>query len=218
MLDGGNVVGGRDRVIVCEKVFSENPGWAESELIRRLGQLFEVGEMIVIPTEPGDVVGHADGVVRFGDGDVVLVNDYRNVDARYQTALRRVLKRAGLEVIELPYSPKAGKARGIPSASGCYINYLRVGRLIILPCFGLTEDGVAQGIVRQYFPAGDLSSLDCSDLSAEGGVLNCVSWTLRGSPLTGPDKTGTGTLKTRSQYRSCQGLLGARGWCQGTFK
>jgi agmatine deiminase len=176
VLDGGNVVGGRDWVIVCDKVFAENPGWAESELIRRLGRLLEVEQVIVIPTEPGDVVGHSDGVVRFGDGDVVLVNDYRNVDARYQTALRRVMKRAGLEVVKLPYCPKTGRFRGIPSAFGCYINYLRVGQMVVVPRYGLPEDTDVLDCLQRAFLDSDVRSLDCSDLSREGGVLRCATW------------------------------------------
>lgn len=42
----------------------------------------EVERVIVIPTEPGDVVSHSDGDVRFIGSDVVPVNDYRKVGAR----------------------------------------------------------------------------------------------------------------------------------------
>ena len=179
VLDGGNVVGGRDRVIVCDKIFAENAGWAESDLIRRLGQLLEVGQVIVIPTEPGDIVGHSDGVVRFCSEETVLANNYRNVDVRYQTALRRVLKRAGLVVIELPYRPKSGRIRGIPPAFGCYINYLRAGQVVVVPRYGLSEDTDVLSSLMVAFPDSDVWSLDCSDMSREGGVLNCASWNVR---------------------------------------
>lgn len=178
VLDGGNVVGGRGKAIVCDKVFAENPGWKPSELLRRLGDLLEVEQVIVIPTEPGDVVGHSDGVVRFIDEDVVFANDYRNVDGRYRARLMRVLRRAGLEVVELPYRPEVGTAWGIPPASGCYVNYLRVGRLIVLPHFRLPEDEMAWRRVEDGFPDFDVRRLDCCDLSAEGGVLNCATWTV----------------------------------------
>ena len=178
VLDGGNVVGGRGRVIVCDKVFAENPGWSESLLVRRLGQLLEVGQVIVIPTEPGDVVGHSDGVVRFCDKETVLANDYRNADVRYQTALRRVLKRAGLEVVELPYCPKTGRFRGIPPAFGCYINYLRVRQMVVAPHYGVTEDMEVLCRLREAFSDSYIHSLDCSNLSAEGGVLNCATWSI----------------------------------------
>lgn len=183
VLDGGNVVGGRDRVIVCDKVFAENPGWSESELIRKLGDLLGVEQVIVIPTEPGDIVEHADGVVRFIDGDVVLANDYRNVDARYQTTLRRVLRRAGLEVVELPYCPKIGRFRGIPPAFGCYVNYLRVGQVIIIPFYGLPDDMEALNRFSICLPGFASEALDCQSLVQSGGVLNCITWNVLALPL-----------------------------------
>ena len=39
-----------------------------------------VAELIVIPKEPYDEIGHADGMVRFLDAKTVLVNDYSEVD------------------------------------------------------------------------------------------------------------------------------------------
>ena len=178
VLDGGNVVGWGDKVILCDKVFAENPDRKRPVLLEMLEQELEVDHVIVIPTEPGDVVGHADGIVRFIKGDVVLANDYSEVDRGFQAALTGILTGAGLEVVQLPYRPRAGRARAIPSAFGCYINYLRVGRLVVLPRFGISEDDETLALARQVFADSSVESLDCSDLSEEGGVLNCVTWTI----------------------------------------
>ena len=53
--------------------------------------------LIFIPQEPGDVTGHADGVVRFIDGDSVVVNDYRRVDPEYGDFCSLRLTEAGLD-------------------------------------------------------------------------------------------------------------------------
>jgi len=179
VLDGGNVVGWTNRAIVCDKVFAENPGWKPSELIRRLERLLEVERVIVIPTEPGDVLGHSDGVVRFIGPDLVLVNDYRKVDARYRLALRRALAGAGLTMVELPYKPKAAGTRGIPPAFGCYINYLRVDQLVVVPGYDLPEDSEVLERLRQILPDSEVRHLDCAALSGDGGVLNCATWSIR---------------------------------------
>lgn len=184
VLDGGNVVGWGDKVILTEKVLAENPRWRRRELLAELERVLEVNRVILIPTEPGDVVGHADGVVRFVGGDTVFVNDYRIVDGHYGAALRRVLRRVGLDMIQLPYRPWTGRSRGIPSAFGCYINYLQVGRVVVLPHYALPVDDDVLGCVQRSFPDLDVLTLDCSDLSAEGGVLNCVTWTV----LSGEDR------------------------------
>ena len=123
VLDGGNVVAWTDKVIVCDKMFGENPRWKSSGLLRKLRDLFGVGEVIVIPSEPGDVIGHSDGVVRFIDGTSVILNDYQSVDVFYRRILRRQLLKAGLGLVEIPYSPPPYQPRKTPSAVGNYLNF-----------------------------------------------------------------------------------------------
>src|ERR1700722_6544077 len=64
VLDGGNVVASRTRVILTEKVYTENPSIQRPRLRTRLEELFKA-ECIFIPKEQYDKVGHSDGVVRF---------------------------------------------------------------------------------------------------------------------------------------------------------
>lgn len=179
VLDGGNVVRWRDKVIMTEKAFAENRGWVRRELLAELEQLFEVGQVVVIPPEQGDVTGHADGVVRFVAETTVVLNDYRRLDPGYRGVLRRRLRRAGLEVLEVPYRPAPESSGGMPSAVGNYINYLRVGRLIVIPCFGLPEDERARASLAEAHPGVVIENLECRELAAEGGVLNCSTWTVR---------------------------------------
>jgi agmatine deiminase len=178
VLDGGTIVKWTDKVIMTEKVFDANPGWTRRKLLTELERMLEVDRVILIPVEPGDVTGHADGVVRFIERDLVLANDYRLVDSCYQTELRRALRRAGLRVIELPYRPQTGHTRGIPSAVGCFANFLRVRGLVIVPRFGVIEDEKALGSVQRSIPDSAVHSLDCSEVAEEGGVFNCVTWSI----------------------------------------
>lgn len=179
VLDGGNVVRCQDKVIMTEKIFAENRGWGQQELMAELLRLLEVGRVVVIPPERGDVTGHADGVVRFVAETTVVLNNYRGLDPSYRRVLRRILRRAGLEVLEVPYRPALGSVGGMPSAVGNYINYLRVGRLLVVPCFGLPEDEIARASLVQAHPGVVVETLACRELAMEGGVLNCSTWTIR---------------------------------------
>jgi agmatine deiminase len=178
ILDGGNVVLWGNRCIVTERLLRENPGLARGDLLGTLREALRVEDLIVIPKEPYDVVGHADGVVRFLDDGLVVINDYSEVAPWYGRRLRSILRRAGLEWVELPYRPEDAIHDGIPSAFGCYANFLMVRGLIVVPAFGLPEDDIAVRIVEEHTGSSAVTSLDCSDLARGGGVLNCVTWTI----------------------------------------
>jgi len=61
-LDGGNVVAWGDRAIVTDKVFRENPGATWDGLIEALKADLGLAELIIVPREPFDPIGHSDGM------------------------------------------------------------------------------------------------------------------------------------------------------------
>jgi agmatine deiminase len=178
VLDGGNVVGTSRRIIVTEKVFRENPASQRKHLLDRLRHLLDVEEVIVIPVEPGDVISHSDGMVRFLDDETVLVNDYSKIDAAFGQRLRSRLSDAGLRMIDLPYCPSLEVNEGIPSAVGCLANFLMVRGLVVVPSFGIPQDLAAMRVISEHAPDLTIRSIDCSDLARKGGVLNCVAWSI----------------------------------------
>jgi agmatine deiminase len=178
VVDRGNIVSAVSKVILTNKVYKENPGknWRE---IRRVLEDSLQAECIIIPLPPGDPIGHADDVVRFLDEDTVLVNDFRDVEAGYGRRLRAVLHGHGLECVPVPYFFEDRVTDGIPSAAGCYINYLRTEKLLILPVFGLKRDETAIRAFKSLFRGTRVIPVRCTELSREGGCLNCISWTIR---------------------------------------
>lgn len=178
VLDGGNVVRWGNRAVVTDKVFRENPAVRREILLDLLRNQLRVNDVIVIPQEPGDVIGHADGIVRFLDAENVFVNDYSEVDPPFGRRLQSVLRRAGLNRVELPYCPEDEETDGIPSAIGCYANFLMIRGLAILPTFGGPADNAAKQVLVERAQHFAIESIDCTDLAREGGVLNCVTWTI----------------------------------------
>jgi agmatine deiminase len=180
VLDGGNVVASRTKVILTDKVYRENPTVERPRLRRRMEELFGA-ECVFIPKEPYDPVGRSDGVVRFVSERRVLVNDYAGVDPAYRLRLRALLERSGLEVETLPMFHEKGRRRrgGLPSAVGLYINFLRVGDLVVVPGYDRAEDAEAVEKARKAMPHATVRQVPCRSLAEKGGVLNCVSWTIR---------------------------------------
>jgi agmatine deiminase len=183
VLDGGNVVASRTKVILTDKVFRENPTVERALLRRRLEELFGA-ECVIIPKEPYDPVGHSDGVVRFVSERRVLINDYSGADPAYGLRLRRLLEENGLEVETLPMFQETTRPRpgDLPSAVGLYVNFLRVGDVVVLPGYVRQEDVEALENVRKAMPGATVHQVPCRSLAERGGVLNCVSWTIRTGP------------------------------------
>ena len=176
VVDGGNVTRTTDKVIMCDKIFTENPNLKEKNLIRELQELFQVDKLIFIPTHPIDFTGHADGMVRFYDSNTVLINDYSRETMEFQLKFRLALHNAGLNYIEIPYNPYDNKKNG--HANGEYINFLQMQQAIIIPTFGIKEDDVVIKQFEQLFTGQRIATVDGNDLAFDGGILNCITWNI----------------------------------------
>lgn len=176
-LDGGNVVLGFNKAIICEKVFKDN-GIPKTKLLNILTEALEVDQLIIVPREPDDYTGHADGMVRWLDSKTVLVNDYTemNSDRSFRDAIFKSIKNAGLDFLRVPYSPTESHAYVQP-ATGCYINYLQVGEKIFLPTFDDEKnDQEAHMRFGEIFGAENVLTVPSLAAAKLGGVLNCLSW------------------------------------------
>ncbi|RZK57190.1 MAG: hypothetical protein EOO87_03535 [Pedobacter sp.] len=175
VLDGGNVVKCEDKVILCDKIFLENPKIGFKKLIIELENMFQ-SEVIIIPTHPLDKIGHADGILRFYDRNTVLINDFSKEDRKIEITYKSALKNAGLDFVEIPYNPYKN-SKNI-DATGIYMNYLHVGNIIVLPVFGLEEDEKVVKQFEQLFPLYQILTVESSELAQNGGILNCITWNI----------------------------------------
>ena len=177
VVDGGNVVKGSTKVIMCDKVFHENPNVPEKTLIETLQTLLKVQQLIFVPWDKKfDYIGHADGMVRFIDDKNVLINAYdqANEKSDHPHRLRLALHNAGLKYHEIPYNPYSNAKN--EDATGIYLNYLQMNDIVFVPTFGLPEDSEAIKRLEQFFPK--VISVESTTIAKEGGVLNCISWNI----------------------------------------
>jgi len=176
-IDGGNVIKGKQWVILTDKIFKENPDISKDEVLDELEKLFDV-KVIIIPQEPGDFTGHADGIVRQYDSDTVLVNRYKPTEKKdFQKKLAKELKNQGVKTIEIPYNPYDNVNYAM--ADGLYINYLQMNKFILLPTFNKKEDEIAYRQFEQLFAGQTIETIDSREISVDGGVLNCITWNIK---------------------------------------
>ncbi len=169
-LDGGNVVfsPARDVAVVSDRVFAENPGVSRAALVGALERLLEA-RVIVIPSLPSDMTGHADGMVRFLDEKTVLGNatPYQN---GLEQRIAKTLRENGIETLDFPYFsvPKGG-------AIGSYLNFLETESAVFLPVFGAPEDETARRNAAALF-AKPIVPVLLDKIARKGGCLHCISW------------------------------------------
>lgn len=169
-LDGGNVVFSPSgaRVLVSDRVFSENPEYPSAALMRELSELLEA-EVLIIPSLKSDMTGHADGMTRFLDDRTVLCNRPLS-SCGFEQQVKRAAQDCGLDAVDFPFVPTGGV-----SAVGCYLNYMETERVVFLPVFGIEQDAEAETSARQLF-SKEIVPVNIREIARQGGCLNCISW------------------------------------------
>lgn len=175
LVDGGNTVHGEGKVIMTSKVFEENPGMCVSTLSSLLERLFRA-TLIVLPWDSNEIYGHTDGTVRVIDKDTVLMANYSQYDPKLAARYRRCLEPHFKNIIELHFDVKHHSP-----VDWAYVNWLQTDKVLILPRFGIPEDGQALEQIRKAMPQyrGRIETVDARDLVQYEGCLNCASWTTR---------------------------------------
>lgn len=179
-LDGGNLVNWSDRAIITDRVFDENPEYPnKNKLISEIENLLEV-EVIVIPQIKSDFTGHADGLVRFIDRNTLLGNDRQQEYKYWSIGIGKVLKEKRIDYIDIPFLNHIEKNHPY-HAIGCYVNYLEIGELIVLPVFEVknNKDQEVYNKFKGIFPEIKIETINYNQIGLYGGLLNCTTWTIR---------------------------------------
>ena len=178
-LDGGNIVSCSDKAVLTDKVFQENPHKNKTQLISELEKLLEV-EIIIIPRMNTDMTGHADGMVRFVDKSTVLVNN-REKDYKYIVkGINKAMKKHNIECIDIPFFEYKSKDHH-DNAIGCYMNFLQIEDLIVLPIFEVENNHDAETVklFEEIFKTKKIETINFNEVGFKGGLLNCSTWTIK---------------------------------------
>lgn len=169
VLDGGNVVKCSDKIIMTEKVFFENKDKTRGTIRDMLEKAFQC-EIIFLPWDRYETFGHSDGIVHYIGGNRVLMTNYADFDAAMARKYTRILENY-VEVIPLTYNVKRKHNR-----SWAYINFLKTGRLVLVPQLGIPEDEQALRQISEAMPRSNVIGVPSLEAVRRGGALNCISW------------------------------------------
>lgn len=169
VIDGGNVVRCDDKIVMTEKVFYENNDKTRNEVQRLLEEAFEC-DIIFLPWDREEFMGHSDGIVHYVGDNRVLMTNYADFDADYARKFQKILEKY-VEVIPLSYSVKQKHKR-----SWAYVNFLQVGKLVLVPQLGILEDEQALQQITDAMPRCKVIGVPALEAVIKGGALNCISW------------------------------------------
>lgn len=172
VLDGGNVVKCGDTIVMTEKVFIENKDKTRSEVERILKDAFRC-ELLFLPWDHKEKFGHSDGIVHYADDGKVLLTNYGDISPYYYSRFRKALEKH-FEVLPLKYETKRQHAR-----SWAYINFLQIGKLVLVPQLGLEEDEQALEQISKALLDCNIIGIPALEAVRRGGALNCISWNIK---------------------------------------
>ena len=69
-------------------------------------------------------------------------------------------------------------ASPIADLNWAYINFLQVGKHIIMPIFNIEEDSIAYNYIADAFPDCTIHQIEMAEIAEEGGALHCISWNI----------------------------------------
>lgn len=176
VLDGGNYVRCGDKVIMTDKIFSENPNCRPLTLINRLEEAF-MAEVILLPWDMDEPFGHSDGMIAWLGDNRILLNNYHQLEKSkshpFTTRIYKILS-SQFDIVELEYDGRSSHN------SWCYLNFLETGDAIILPALSLNHDEendkAALTLFQSIFQNKTIKQVFALPLIQHGGALHCVTW------------------------------------------
>lgn len=172
--DGGNYVRCGNKVIMTDKIFSENPKIPVLELLQRLKDALCAEDIVLLPWDMKDFCGHSDGMVApLDDGRILLNSCWRDKAKSFHRRLLKILE-AHFDVVELDFGCYDF------NKSWWYLNFLKVPNGLLLPCisekFDSECDIAAKEMFGKLFPGNKIVPIYAQPLIKKSGALHCVTW------------------------------------------
>lgn len=139
-----------------------------------------------------DTDSHIDTLARFCSPErICYIRCDDNADEHYaalqamEAELRQFRQRDGMpyELIPLPW-PDAVHDEDGERLPATYANFLIINGAVLLPTYGVRQDGDAVAALKRCFPEHEIVPINCRPLVAQHGSLHCVTMQIPESAWT----------------------------------
>jgi agmatine deiminase len=181
-LDGGNVVKWKDKVIVTDRVVTENHIYQNDHelLYERIAEDLQT-DVIIIKAHPekDDMTGHADGMLRFINENTLIGNRLKEESKPIRESIEQMLEKHHFNYIDLPFFED--KSNNHYSAIGVYVNFLEIADVILFPIFDhpKQKNDEALEIMSSTYPDRKIIPINIDAIGKDGGLMNCISWCVK---------------------------------------
>lgn len=179
ILDGGNITSWKDKSILTDRIFDENPHF--SSRIKLINQLEKDlnSEIIIIPQIKSSQRGHVDSLLRFYDESTLIGNDRDEEYTYWSRDISNVLQDYQFNYIDIPSFHWKDENYWYNDI-GSYINFLEVDNLIVVPQFE-AKNNQDQSVIEELqfrYPNRAIEGVNLNKVALDGGVLNSATWTV----------------------------------------
>jgi agmatine/peptidylarginine deiminase len=177
--DGGNLVTNGEVGFITDQILQDNKKTHSEKEIKELISSCLGIEPVIVPSFSDDPFAHTDGYMNFLNKDTIALASYpkewRRKEINYLKELKTKVKRHVKNVVELKENPVEEMNGSIYSAKGSYVNFLKLGKMILVPSFQDKEtEKYNYGLLKPY---GKVVPINCNELAKFGGLLHCISFT-----------------------------------------
>ncbi len=157
---------------------NRNPGFGPTDVENALRSLLFVERVIWLERglNHDHTDGHVDMIARFVAADTVMCTRANTNDPNAEVirSIETVLRDAGLTVRTVPSPGLVFAPDGAPIPAN-YCNFYVANEAVMVPFFGVPEDGEAHDEIAAAFPSRAVIGLSARDLLWGGGAFHCAT-------------------------------------------
>lgn len=184
VLEGGGIESdGRGTLLTTAECLlspNRNPHLSQEEIENQLRQLFGVNRILWLHhgyLAGDDTDSHIDTLARFCSVDTIAYAKCTDVSDEHYGELAKMeaeLQQMPYKLVPLPW-PDACYADDGHRLPATYANFLIINGAVLVPTYGVAQDGEALRVLQGCFPDREVIGINCRALIEQHGSLHCIS-------------------------------------------